>query len=127
LTLRTTPTQINEVTASGKPEPGQLWTGFVVGFALILMNPAALITWVVIVGSFLVDGTHSQGTAAAIGIGIGSFAWFSTVAYLADKGKRVLGEKAVWVTRIVAILLVLGGLFSFGRAAWYVLDAMRAG
>ena len=40
---------------------------------------------------------------------------------LADHGKKLLGGKAVWITRVVGILLIGYGLFSLGRAAVYVI------
>jgi predicted metal-binding membrane protein len=55
------------------------------------------------------------------GIGVGSFGWFALVAYLADHGKKVLGHRAVWITRIVGVLLVVYGLYSLGRALAYYL------
>lgn len=102
------------------PESSRVWTGFLLGLALICLNPAALITWVVIVGSQFDDANNIEGTLASVGIGIGSFAWFALVAYLADHGKRVLGPKAIWITRVVGIGLIGFGLFSLGRAGWYV-------
>ena len=93
--------------------------GFGIGVALIVMNPAALVTWVVIVGSFMAGVTQMEGLAAVVGIGVGSFAWFVGVALLANHGKKVLGAKAVWITRIVGILLIGYGIFSLGRAAHY--------
>ncbi len=100
------------------------WGGFGLGVALILLNPATLITWVVIVGSAMADTTQSEGLAAALGVGAGSAFWFTTVAYLADHGKKVLGKKAVWITRVVGLALIGYGVFSIGRAAWYVYRAV---
>src|SRR5690606_17792672 len=108
--------------ASGPPQDGQpyFWSGFGLGAALILLNPAALITWVVIVGAAPGGGTLAGGWSAAVGICVGSAAWFIFVAYAADHGKRVLGNKAVWVTRIVGVILVGAGVFSLGRTGWLV-------
>ncbi len=94
--------------------------GFAIGVALIIMNPAAIVTWVVIVGSFMVGVTQMEGLAAVFGITVGSFGWFTLVAYLADHGKKVLGDRAVWITRIVGMLLIGYGIFSLGRAAQYL-------
>ncbi len=96
------------------------WGGFWTGIALILLNPATLITWVVIVGSAMADTTRSEGLAAAIGIGAGSALWFTVVAHLAHHGKKLLGKKTVWLTRIVGLALIVYGAFSIGRAGWYV-------
>jgi arginine exporter protein ArgO len=106
---------------AGSPVDGQkpyFWSGLGLGAALILLNPAALITWVVIVGGSLAGGTTAEGLAAATGIAVGSATWFIFVAYAADHGKKVLGAKALWITRIVGILLVGAGVFSLGRAAF---------
>lgn len=94
--------------------------GAVLGIVLIFLNPATLITWVVIVGSALAQTTTAEGYAAAVGIGGGSFLWFVFVAYLADHGKKVLGNRAIWITRGVGIGLIGFGLFSMARAIWLV-------
>lgn len=96
------------------------WGGLGLGLALILLNPAALIAWLLVVGSHFADASLPEGMAAAVGIFAGSFLWFTFVAYLADHGKKFLGEKALWITRVVGVLLVGFGLFSLGRAAYIV-------
>jgi putative LysE/RhtB family amino acid efflux pump len=98
--------------------------GAILGVVLIVLNPATLITWVVIVGSALAHTSTAEGYAAALGIGAGSFAWFVFVAYLADHGKKVLGNRAIWITRGVGMGLIGFGLFSMGRAAWLVFWAV---
>jgi putative LysE/RhtB family amino acid efflux pump len=122
LTIRSQPVNASP-DASDKPKPtgGQhILAGFTLGVALIVLNPAAIVTWVVIVGSFMVGVSPAEGIGAVIGISIGSFAWFCFVAYLADHGKRLLGDKAIWITRIVGILLVGYGIFSLARAGHYL-------
>jgi arginine exporter protein ArgO len=93
--------------------------GFSLGVALIFLNPAAIVTWVVIVGSYMSGVTQAEGLSAVIGIGAGSLSWFTAVGYLADHGKRVLGDKAIWITRIVGVLLIGYGVFSLGRGVYY--------
>lgn len=119
LTVRAQPVDpgVGTPVDEGKP---YFWSGFGLGAALILLNPAALITWVVIVGSALASDTMAEGWAAAVGVGVGSATWFVFVAYAADHGKKVLGTKALWVTRVVGILLIGAGIFSLGRAAYMV-------
>ena len=46
---------------------------------------------------------------------IGTFAWFLVVAFLALRGRNVLRGKAEWVTRIVGLVVIGSGLFSFSR------------
>jgi arginine exporter protein ArgO len=99
------------------------WGGFGMGIALILLNPATLITWVVIVGSAMADATRSEGIAAAIGVGAGSTLWFMVVAHLANHGKKVLGKKTVLLTRIVGLGLIGYGVFSIARACLHVYRA----
>ena len=110
-----------ETSASGQPEnpdPGKFFGGFALGAILILLNPAALITWVVIVGTYFSEITGMEGTSCAIGVGFGSLAWFSLVAHLSHKGKNVLGHKMLWVTRTVGVLLIVYGIYSIGRGAY---------
>jgi threonine/homoserine/homoserine lactone efflux protein len=106
--------QVDQVT-----DGQHMLAGFALGIALIFMNPAAIVTWVVIVGSYMSGVTEVEGLSAVIGVGAGSLAWFTGVAYLADHGKRVLGEKAIWITRVVGVLLVGYGVFSLGRGVYY--------
>src|SRR5439155_11807808 len=88
------------------PKPREMWQGFTVGLALIVLNPAAIVTWVVIMGSMIPEATPLHGVTCAVGVFCGSFAWFSLVAYLTHKGKHVLGDKAAWIPRIVGIALM---------------------
>ncbi len=118
LTVRSRPAEIAEAPQSANGNNSEWWTGFIVGVALIFLNPAAIVTWVLIVGTYLAEASYAEGWAAAIGIGVGSFCWFTFVAYLADHGKRVLGDKMVWVTRIVGLFLIGYGVYSLGRALW---------
>jgi threonine/homoserine/homoserine lactone efflux protein len=116
-----------ETSASGKPEnqePGKFLGGFTLGFILIVLNPAALITWVVIVGTYFADITGGEGTACAVGVGCGSLLWFNFVAYLSNKGKNVLGHKMLWVTRTVGVLLIGYGLYSTGKGAWMLFEIL---
>ena len=122
LTIRSQPVEpkVAAVDDSGGPQKSHMASGFFLGVALIVMNPAAIVTWVVIVGSFMSGVGHVDGLAASAGVGVGSFAWFTFVAYLADHGKRLLGAKAIWITRVVGILLVGYGLYSLVRAGLYL-------
>ncbi|MBS1123904.1 MAG: Lysine exporter protein [Deltaproteobacteria bacterium] len=99
----------------------EMWSGFSVGLALIILNPAAIVTWVVIMGSIIPDGTRLEGMACAIGVMFGSFAWFALVAFLTQKGKHVLGEKAAWIPRIVGIALMFYAVYLITKAAHYLI------
>ncbi len=120
LTARAHPVSPAEEHAARPTVPvKQMRSGVTVGLALILLNPAAIVTWVVVVGPYLADATGWQGGAATLGVLFGSFGWFYFVAYLTTHGKRLMGGKAIWITRIVGIVLVAYGLFSIGRAFKY--------
>ena len=91
--------------------------GFKIGLALILLNPAAIITWIFLMGSAIMPKmTRLEGVACAIGVIAGSFAWFSLVAYLTQKGKSVLGEKAAWIPRVVGMLLMIYAVYLLAKA-----------
>jgi arginine exporter protein ArgO len=124
LTVRAQPIDPGVAGQSDLVGKSYFWGGFGMGVALILLNPATLITWVVIVGSAMADATRSEGMAAALGIGAGSALWFTVVAHLADHGKKVLGKKTVWLTRIVGVALIGYGIFSIGRAVLHVVRAV---
>lgn len=106
----------SEAPRTTKPSK-EMWSGFTVGLVLIVLNPAAMITWVVILGSILrSDATTVEGLMLAAGVLVGSFAWFTTVAVLTHRGKHLLGDKAVWIPRVIGICLMGYGLYLVGRA-----------
>ena len=90
--------------------------------ALIFLNPGTLITWVFIVGTHMADYSHMEGTLAAVGVGVGSCAWFTFVGFLANKGMRILGERTIWVTRFIGISLACYGVFLLARLLWQFLS-----
>jgi putative LysE/RhtB family amino acid efflux pump len=93
--------------------------GFITGLLLIILNPAAVVTWVVIMGTIIPEPTRLGGIACAIGVMIGSFGWFALVAYLTQKGKNVLGEKAAWIPRLVGIALMVYSVYLLVKAVRY--------
>jgi threonine/homoserine/homoserine lactone efflux protein len=95
--------------------------GFTVGAALIILNPAAVVTWVVIMGSIIPDGTTAEGLSCTFGVMVGSFAWFALVAYLTQKGRQVLGEKAAWIPRVVGFALMIYAVYLLSRAVKFVI------
>jgi threonine/homoserine/homoserine lactone efflux protein len=125
LTARSQPVQ--PATPSGDPVASdsvlmrkQMWSGFTVGLALILLNPAAIVTWVVIMGSVIPEATHTEGIACAVGVMFGSFGWFALVAYLTQKGKSVLGDKAQWIPRVVGMALMVYAVYLLVKAVKFV-------
>ncbi len=120
-TVRARPVKtVSGVEPKKNDDSAHVFVGFIIGFGLIILNPAAIVTWVVIVGSFMSGATQMEGLGAVFGIAAGSLCWFTFVAYLADHGKKVLGDRAVWITRVVGLLLIGYGLYSLGRAAYLI-------
>jgi threonine/homoserine/homoserine lactone efflux protein len=103
----------------------EMWNGFRVGLALIVLNPAAIVTWVVIMGSMISEATSEAPTAfegilCSVGVFLGSFGWFALVAYLTQKGKHVLGEKAAWIPRVVGVALMVYAVYLIAKAVKFV-------
>jgi len=95
----------------------EMWSGFTVGLALIVLNPAAIVTWVLLMGSLIPAGTtHLEGVVCAFGVFGGSFGWFCLVAYLTHKGKHVLGDKAAWIPRVIGIGLMVYAVWLIAKA-----------
>ncbi|ACY18152.1 LysE/ArgO family amino acid transporter [Haliangium ochraceum] len=100
------------------PRHKSLSTAFLVGVALVLMNPAAIVTWVIIVGWFMQDATIGNGAVAALGVCLGSLAWFSSIANLAERKRHIIGEKILLITRIIAYLILAASIVAMGRAVY---------
>lgn len=97
-----------------------IWSGLSTGLLLILLNPAAVLTWLVIMGNILpAKHTLGDGLAAAVGVFVGSLGWFSFVAYLTQRGKSTLGDKAKWLPRVVGVALIGYSIYLIVRAAIY--------
>jgi len=110
-TLKAAPEQA-EPTASGSMPTASvsIWSGYWLGLILILLNPGALLFWVLLFGARFGDATTLQGGAAALGVGVGSACWFCFVAWAANRGKRFLSDKAAWIGRIIGTILMLAGV-----------------
>jgi threonine/homoserine/homoserine lactone efflux protein len=122
LTARSQP-----VTPTGDDVPkstdraGEVWSGFTVGLALIVLNPAAIVTWVVIMGSIIPETTPLNGIFCSLGVMAGSFGWFALVAYLTQKGKHVLGDKAAWIPRVIGVALMVYAVYLIAKAVKFVM------
>jgi arginine exporter protein ArgO len=97
-----------------------MWSGFTLGLALIVLNPAAIVTWVVIMGSIIPEATPINGIFCSLGVMAGSFGWFALVAYLTQKGKHVLGDKAAWIPRVIGVALMVYAVYLIAKAVKYV-------
>ncbi len=121
LTARSQPVTPASNEAPKAVEPSrEMWSGFTVGLALIVLNPAAIVTWVVIMGSIIPETTTFNGICCALGVMVGSFGWFALVAYLTQKGKHVLGDKAAWIPRVVGVALMIYAVYLLARAVKFV-------
>ena len=100
----------------------ELVLGFKTGLLLILLNPAAVVTWVVIteqIADHLGSPSMLTGLLCAIGVMIGSFGWFFLVAHLTQRGKNVLGDKAAWIPRVIGVALMVYAVYLIARAVKY--------
>ena len=122
LTARSQPVKPaqTEVSKDAAEPPSELWSGFLVGTALIVLNPAAIVTWVVIMGSIIPETTPINGIFCSLGVMAGSFGWFALVAYLTQKGKHVLGDKAAWIPRVIGVALMVYAVYLIAKAVKYV-------
>lgn len=122
LTVRSRPVvPVQHEAAHAVHAADETWAGFKIGITLIILNPAAIVTWVVIVGSFLPNPTVTDGLVTAFGVLLGSFVWFALVAVLTQKGKSAFGEKALWIPRAVGIALMAYALYLLVKALAYFL------
>lgn len=85
------------------------------GISLMVLNPAAIVSWLFLAGIFLADLGRVHSLVCGVGIFLGATAWFCLVAWLAHRGRVRLGARAVWITRTVAILLIGYGVFLLGK------------
>ena len=120
--LRSKPVNPNTGTEDKDGQQSYFWSGFGLGMALILFNPSVMVFWVVFLGSQMADVDQAGGIAAAVGIGVGSFAWFTFVAWLAHRGKQFLEKKALLINRMVGLFLMGFGVYSMGKAVHYWLS-----
>jgi arginine exporter protein ArgO len=103
----------------------ELWSGVRVGLALILLNPAAVVTWVLLIARFVPDTGTNGGVSFSVGVIAGSFGWFTLVAYLTGKGKSVLGEKAAWILRLVGVALMVYSVYLLVQGVHAFRDYLR--
>ncbi len=116
LTVRSQPPPAPSAPPHSVPPGREFWSGFWVGLGLIFLNPAAIVTWVVVVGGNFAVAGFGEALIASVGVFLGSAAWFVLVAYIADHGKRLMGDRAVWITRVVGVGLVVFGCYQLYRS-----------
>jgi threonine/homoserine/homoserine lactone efflux protein len=86
--------------------PRSLGRGVATGLVLTLPNPAPLLAWVAVASAVLPTASVPVGLAGALGVGVGSAAWFVLLAALASR-HALRGRLARVLPGIVAILLVV--------------------
>jgi threonine/homoserine/homoserine lactone efflux protein len=89
--------------------------GVLLGLMLTLPNPAPLAAWIAVAGAILPGAAPPVGIAAALGVGLGSAAWFALLAHLAARGRSspILTR---WLPRAVAIVFVAIAIVAVARA-----------
>lgn len=95
-----------------------LVSAFGLGFAISLFNPALLTTWVMLAGTVFAGLSFSQALMASTGVFLGTAGWFLALVLAARRGRLHLGARAIWVTRIAGIGLILYGVFLWGEVIW---------
>ena len=98
-----------------RPSTSSGRTGIVVGLVLTLPNPAPLAAWIAVAGAILPGAPPAIGIAAAIGVGLGSAAWFALLAHLAARG-RSSALVTRWLPRAVALVFVAIAIAAVARA-----------
>jgi threonine/homoserine/homoserine lactone efflux protein len=119
VTARSQPMPVTPTAVEHEPavDPGrETWSGFTSGLLLIVLNPAAVLMWVVLMSRFIPTPTTLEAIAFTIGVVAGSFGWFALVAHLTHRGKSVLGEKATWIPRVIGIGLMAYAVYLLARA-----------
>ena len=90
---------------------------FGLGLAMTLPNPAALTAWIA-VASTLALRDRAAAVAAAIGVTIGSAAYFAALAAVAARAGAATPPRRRAVTVIAAAVIGGLGLIALGRGAW---------
>ena len=96
--------------------PGVPARPFWFGLALTLPNLAALSAWIAVAGALALPSL-AAAVAAAIGVTVGSAAYFATLAWVAARA-RPTRSGAPLGHRVNAAALGLVGLVVLARGAW---------
>ena len=95
-------------------KPGR---GVVLGLLLTLPNPAPLAAWIAVASALLPHAPVEDGVAAALGVGVGSAAWFAFLAHVAARG----AQSALitrWLPRAIAIVFAAIAVLAIVRSFW---------
>jgi threonine/homoserine/homoserine lactone efflux protein len=102
--------------SSGSRTATGLARGVALGVSLTLPNPGALAAWVAVAAALRPPGM-AAGLVTAAGVGVGSAAWFATLAVLAARGRADAARRPWLRTGVAALLLVIAAI-AIARGAW---------
>lgn len=88
-----------------RPVPASAARAMATGLALTLPNPGALMAWTAVAAALFPAVTTGEAIACAAGVGIGSAAWFATLARIAAHTR--LGDRRWAANAVAAVLLAL--------------------
>jgi L-lysine exporter family protein LysE/ArgO len=94
-------------TVSGRTLLAACGTGILVS----VVNPALIVSWVLLAGTVLAGLDLTEAVVAGTGVFVGVLVWFIAISVLAKRGRFMLGQKAVWITRGAGILLAGYGCY----------------
>jgi threonine/homoserine/homoserine lactone efflux protein len=101
--------------AGGPPPTDRLGRGAATGFALTLLNPAALAAWVAVAASARPGAVPLEAAVIAGGVGAGSALWFTLFARWIS-GVRAGHPALATVPRVSLLLLIAIALIGVVRA-----------
>ncbi|NOZ00611.1 MAG: LysE family transporter [Deltaproteobacteria bacterium] len=110
-TARKGPLPARAVSVRRPMEAGNLLGSMATGALISVANPALVISWILLAGTVLTGLDTIGSLVAGVGVFMGVFSWFCVVAWLAHKGRLILGEKAIWIPRAAGIILVVYGAY----------------
>ncbi len=96
---------------------GGAWRGLPVGLGLLLANPAALVTWVFLVGASYGGAPVTTQLAVITGIACGTTAWFGGLGLVVKRGTDARRDALRSLTRVICVLLIVYGGTLIARAA----------
>jgi arginine exporter protein ArgO len=95
--------------------PSRARGGFVTGLVLTLPNPAALLAWIAVAAALWPTLAVAPAVMLAVGVGIGSAAWFVLLAHLVSK-LPAGGRVARYLPRVALAVLLAIAAFGLWRA-----------
>jgi len=88
-----------------------IFRGIIKGIFISIANPALILSWVLLAGTFLGGLRAADAFIASFGVFAGVLVAFYVIARLAGHGRVRFGEKALWVPRVAGLMLVAYGAY----------------